>query len=82
MIEENKHVGLRSPEMARLLLSHHATTSKVDGFTLPGVGGGYVLLNLYGDYPLSICSVNFGLMASASATRESKASFDDPDLGR
>jgi SAM-dependent methyltransferase len=70
MIEESKHVGLRSPEMARLLLSHHETTSKVDGFTLPGVGGGYILLNLYGDYPLSICSVNFGLKASAPLPSE------------
>jgi len=54
---------LRSESNAELLNApDHSTPSKVEEFTIPELGGGFVVCNLYGDFVLSVGPVDVGFL--------------------
>jgi sarcosine/dimethylglycine N-methyltransferase len=56
----------RSESNAELLVAQdHSTPSKVEEFTIPELGGGFIVANLYGDFGLSIGPVDFGVLGNS-----------------
>jgi sarcosine/dimethylglycine N-methyltransferase len=48
----------------------HSTPSKVEEFTIPELGGGFVVVNCYGDFTVSIGPVDFGVLGGTWPTTE------------
>ena len=61
-VESNADILLKAPD--------HSTPSKLDEFAVPELGGGYVVVNLYGEYSLSIGSVDIGTIGNTWADSE------------
>ena len=54
---------IRSESNTELLkLPDHSTPSKVEEFTVPTIGGGFIVVKLYGDFVVSMGCIDIGIM--------------------
>lgn len=66
----------RSESNAELLMAQdHSTPSKVEEFSIPELGGGYIVVNLYGDFVLHVGAVDIGVLGKT--WKDAEEALDD-----